>query len=294
MKRGISMKRLLLYGLVLVALMVVPGTARAEEMSFVATLTGDNEVPAAATGATGVAHVVVDTDTNKLRFEVHVFDFTNTLVASHIHRGPAGVNGPVIYPFTPPTVQPLSGELAFNPADLADLMTGNMYVNVHSNVFPGGELRGQLEAGSFRGISIAFNQPMSPENEVPPHSELDAGARSVVTLDLKLMGNRVVAGWTAFEVTYRFSTSALFQGLHVHKAPAGVNGPIVIDSTLRPTADADGRGNFTFRVPAGRAAVLAIFEGILSDPSQFYINLHTSVFPGGAVRGQLMRRRVGR
>ncbi|MBI4169488.1 MAG: CHRD domain-containing protein, partial [Acidobacteria bacterium] len=76
-------------------LLLLPNAIRAEEMSFVATLSGDNEVPPSATGATGVAHVVVDTDSNRLRFEVHVFDFTNTLVASHIHRAPAGVNGPV-------------------------------------------------------------------------------------------------------------------------------------------------------------------------------------------------------
>ena len=33
------------------------------------------------------------------------------------------------------------------PADIADLLAGNLYVNIHTPVFPAGEIRGQLLAG---------------------------------------------------------------------------------------------------------------------------------------------------
>ena len=41
-----------------------------------------------------------------------------------------------------------------------------------------------------------------------------------------------------------------------------------------------------------RSDRLIIFEGILADPGQFYVNLHTTLHRGGALRGQLQRRRA--
>jgi hypothetical protein len=292
------MKRFATSFLVLLGLLVIPAFVRAEELSFVAVLNHANEVPAISdtdSSLTGVSHLIVDTATNKGRIEVYLFDLApdRTLLAAHIHRGPAGENGPVIYPLaTSAFASPLTREFDFNPDDLADLMAGNLYVNVHTNVFPGGEARGQLEAGELRGLRVTLTAHLAPENEVPP-TGLDAGGSAEITLDLKLMGNKVVAASTLFDVDYRFSTSVTLVGLHVHKGPPGVNGPVVISSGLRATADADGRGNIGLKVSTSKAADLAIFEEILRDPGAFYSNLHTSVFPGGAIRGTLERRRLG-
>lgn len=288
-------------------LMLVPGPARAEELSFIAVLDAASEVvtPPVDSNATGIAQVVLDTATNRARFELYIYDI-DKVTMSHIHRAPVGVNGPVIYGFSfEPFASPLTGDLNFNPDDIADLMTGNLYVNVHTGDYPNGEIRGQLEPGALRGMTVVLNQGMSPENETPPIPDLDAGAQSTVILDLKLMGSRVVAGSTVFEVNYRWGTSVTFTGLHIHKAPAGVPGPVLISSGLAASldsatghikglADDDGRGNITLKTTMTRASGLATFEEILRDPSAFYINLHTTVHPGGAIRGQLMRRRLGR
>jgi hypothetical protein len=74
---------------------------------------------------------------------------TDTPTAAHIHKGAAGVNGPVVVPFTPPaTGDPgaSSGCVSADPALLRDIQQhpSEYYVNVHTVAFPGGAARGQL------------------------------------------------------------------------------------------------------------------------------------------------------
>ena len=67
-------------------------------------------------------------------------------------------------------------------------------------------------------------------------------------------------------------------------ATKGVSGPIVIPSGLAPFTDDDGAGNIT-TVVTGIDPVL--LQAILDDPRGYYVNLHTSVYPAGALRDQL-------
>jgi len=106
-------------------------------------LTGDSEVPAVATSATGTATVDIRPD-RSVKVLVVVAGMTPT--ASHIHEAAAGANGPVIVPFTK------TGDNTFASADGAKLTdaqyesykAGKLYVNVHSAANPGGEVRGQI------------------------------------------------------------------------------------------------------------------------------------------------------
>jgi hypothetical protein len=63
-----------------------------------------------------------------------------------VHRGPVGTNGPVILglTFTGPTEGTVSGSGVLNPAQVDSFINGLTYINIHSNLFPGGEIRGQL------------------------------------------------------------------------------------------------------------------------------------------------------
>jgi hypothetical protein len=63
--------------------------------------------------------------------------------AAHIHTGAVGVNGPITIPLEPFGTT-MTGSAAVTPAMVADLEGGLWYINVHSTVYPDGEIRGQL------------------------------------------------------------------------------------------------------------------------------------------------------
>jgi hypothetical protein len=65
---------------------------------------------------------------------------------------------------------------------------------------------------------------------------------------------------------------------HVHVAPAGTNGGV-----LFPLTGATGSTNYT----SNDMAVLSASEEIDFLAGNFYVNIHTSQFPGGEIRGQL-------
>ena len=66
---------------------------------------------------------------------------------------------------------------------------------------------------------------------------------------------------------------------HIHKAPVGEPGPVVVP--LTPAPDASGGSH-------GCVAVDRLLVGaILDHPDQYYVNVHTTDFPAGAIRGQL-------
>lgn len=122
-----------------VALLAVTAAAQ----SYTAVMTGGAEVPNPGDAdGTGVALIIIDGTT------VHYSIVTQniaTATAAHIHRGAAGVPGPVVVGFDANTLtggsvagvsQAVIDEIKANP--------GNFYVNVHNSTFPGGAVRGQL------------------------------------------------------------------------------------------------------------------------------------------------------
>jgi hypothetical protein len=71
---------------------------------------------------------------------------------------------------------------------------------------------------------------------------------------------------------------------HVHEAPAGLNGPVVVN--LAAPADGDAADCLTEGEP-GKFVGGQTVADILSSPGDYYVNVHNAEYPGGAVRGQL-------
>ena len=79
--------------------------------------------------------------------------------------------------------------------------------------------------------------------------------------------------------TYEVANVDPLVAAHIHVAPAGSPGPVVIP--MPPSSATGGSGCTT----ADRDLILAI----LQDPSAYYFNVHNATYPGGALRGQLTR-----
>ena len=145
-------------------------------LNFEAHAVGDQEVPPRDTPAQGQAVFHLSADGTTMEYRLLVANITN-VVASHIHIGAAGVNGPIVvflFGNAPPGGGRVDGVLAsgsFTAAKfinvlaghpmsdlIAAMRAGHAYVNVHTNDgippintgrgdFPGGEIRDQVGGG---------------------------------------------------------------------------------------------------------------------------------------------------
>lgn len=130
-----------------------------------------------------------------------------------------------------------------------------------------------------------FDLRLEPKQEVPRIKGLRAYADGNLTLDVtRNISGAITAGDVVFYFNYDFPGSVTITGLHVHQGKKGTNGAIVVDSGVASFTDADGDGNVTAVVTSASPATL---QAILDKPRDYYVNLHTSVNPGGALRDQL-------
>ena len=126
-------------------ILVLPGAGRAE--TFYAYLTPAQEVPPAASTASGYARVVINESTGVLTFTVVFSGLSSNQTASHIHAPAAiGANTGVAINFgaVGGTSGTITGSTTVTPTQLAQIRQHLGYVNVHTSTFPGGEIRGQL------------------------------------------------------------------------------------------------------------------------------------------------------
>lgn len=137
------MSRLSLFGAVCL-LALSAGAVRAETITFRGTMAGSTEVPAKPGNGQGTATATLDTATKALSYQVDYANLSGPATAAHFH-GPAepGANAGVVVPFPNPA-SPIKGTATLTDAQMADLMAGKWYANVHTAANPGGEIRGQM------------------------------------------------------------------------------------------------------------------------------------------------------
>jgi hypothetical protein len=165
------MKRIFLFLILFIALFAV--SVQADKRTFIASLSGGEEVPPTNTNAAGEAIFKISKDSNSISFKLIVANIEN-VVAAHIHLAPAGSEGPVVVSLfggVSPGGGLVNGVIAEGTISAADLVgplegqsledlieeiqTGGAYVNVHTDDgvgeadtgpgdFASGEIRGQI------------------------------------------------------------------------------------------------------------------------------------------------------
>lgn len=157
------MRRVMLMMVAAMFVLAAERTAQAQVVRFTANLSGNQETPAPGvlTGAFGNATVSIDLGTGTLRWSIDVFNMPSGTNNAHFHVGGPGLAGPTVvnvaFPAQISNDFNLSGEAtAANLTPRADqgirswddfiqsLLGGQMYLNIHSNVNAGGEIRGQV------------------------------------------------------------------------------------------------------------------------------------------------------
>jgi hypothetical protein len=253
------MKRTLTAATAAIVMALAAGSAGADTV-YVANLTGGQEVPSIATAATGFATVTLNTAQTNIHVTLTVTNFTNTITASHFHKGMFGQNGGVQF-----NIGSFAGTIdadwaAPTAANIADLQANRLYLNVHSTVFPGGEIRGQVRLFGATTFGASLNQAQ----EVPPTGSAGAGYADL-TLD------------NALNLHLELSATGLsgaVTGAHIHRGATGTNGPVIIDiGAFSGTTSAD--------------FVLTPTQRDELRGGLYYLNIHTGAFPGGEIRGQI-------
>lgn len=242
---------------------VMPG-----ETVYSARLSADQENPPTTATSNGLAEFLVDPAANRLRFVVHLAGMAMPLTGSHVHTGAAGVNGAVLIDLVdagPAPTGDFLGTRTITAASVADLEAGRWYVNVHSATSPAGEIRGQI----LRPGEQLYIGRMNGMEEAPPVTTTATG-----TLALIVNANRDSLSYEG-AVTGVTPTAA-----HLHSAPVGAGGPIVTPLTLMGTSL---RGT-AMLTPSGDAGV-SLLTGLAAG--NIYVNVHSAMFPGGEVRGQM-------
>ncbi len=116
------------------------------DLLFKAAMIGANEVaPNNTSTGTGSATLTYNKDSKIFTIVVTYAGLTGSATNAHIHKGVAGVAGPVVFPFASPFTSPINyTSIALTVDQETDLIAGSYYTNVHTAAFPGGEIRGFL------------------------------------------------------------------------------------------------------------------------------------------------------
>ncbi len=144
-----NLSRLGFAAMALVAAAAITGCGTMSSTSNMVALTTQlraaNEVPPNTSQASGSVDAVLNKDTNLLRWKVNYTALSGPATAGHFH-GPAGVgaNAGVVLPWTGVMSTPSEGSATLTAAQVADLVAGRWYANIHTAANPGGEIRGQM------------------------------------------------------------------------------------------------------------------------------------------------------
>lgn len=230
----------------------------ASPTNFVFHLDGAQEVPANDSTARGGCFGQLNAAAATFSL-VCTHNVVDTTIA-HIHHGVPGVNGPVVFDLGSP-ISPIEATwTGMTPANIAQLLAGEYYVNIHAGGRPGGEIRGQILPRTVDSFSFAADA----DQEVPP---TDSNATGNCTANLSDAATSVFV-----QCSHDIPAPTM---AHLHAAPPGVDGPVIFDFNHLANP-------FAGDVPLTPRLVADFAAGFL------YVNIHSADYETGEIRGQLI------
>lgn len=127
-----------------------------------------------------------------------------------------------------------------------------------------------------------FKAELKASNENPPITDAEATCTGNATVTFTGTSAKFDVSITGCP-----ATTAINIG-HIHEGATGVNGPVKIDSTLKAGDIALTAGAVTFS-RTNSAADPAVISAVIANPAGWYVNFHSTLHPGGVIRGQLTK-----
>jgi hypothetical protein len=200
----------------------------------------------------GTAYAVLSSDMQTISYGATYAQLSGALTGSHFHTS---VSGSVIKPVTFTGNSTIGTWTGFTDVNLQDLLRGRVYMNLHTGNHGAGEI-----SGVFKFYDGSFTAMLNGAN---------AGTTSTGTGTAWLhFGTDSDSGF--FRVTFA-GLAGTYSGSHFHLAPGG--------SVIKPIVVTDSTGTGSWAVPD--SFIAAMLKG------NVYVNIHSSTFPAGDVRGTL-------
>ncbi|MCH7496108.1 MAG: CHRD domain-containing protein, partial [Candidatus Marinimicrobia bacterium] len=243
---------------------------REDATTFLAFINGGNHSPPITSIGSGLAFITLNSDQTQLEYDITISQITPTV--AHFHNAGAGISAGVVKTLdfvdghargiwsATDGSQPLTSLL------VEELLSGRLYVNVHTTANPGGEIRGQVR--TFSG----FNAQLSGSQTVPAVASLASGT---LTSTLFYTDSGAVL---EYDITVEGLTMT---ASHFHAGAAGETGGVIKTITFDGNS-ATGIWTANDAQPLTDDIVDMIRSGGV------YVNIHTSANPGGEIRGQLL------
>ncbi len=263
--------------LVVIVLFLTAAVVQAQTYGVVMTGSQERPNPTASTGWGNATVSFTDSTRTAINVTITVRGLTSAITGAHIHEKGTGSDvGGIVVGFTP-TASFTNGKLTGTfPVD-AGLATrivtnpSNFYMNVHTSVNPGGEIRGDLTPVS--GQFITYAGELRGANETPPTGSSAVGAY-FITID-------TINKTLTWDVTTNVANPTL---AHIHPGAAGTAGSPLITFASSASAFTNGRTSGTTSI-AGLSDTN--FNNLINNPQNFYVNVHSTTNGGGEIRGQL-------
>ena len=131
-------------------------------------------------------------------------------------------------------------------------------------------------AKSGQGVMCVLHAKLTAKNETTGSTSTAKGHTLI-----KIRND----GTIAFKTHINNKNLETFVAGHIHQAPVGVAGPIVVPLFVAPAPPTSARHIKQSGVATPNAGTTG--AALCASPSAYYVNYHTTAFPGGAIRGQL-------
>ena len=243
--------------------------AMLDEAQETTPVTGNND-------GIGEATMKLNYTFDTLWYHAQMNDLSGPITAAHFHKGEAGTSGGVVMGIPSANINGnvISGMItgtALADTFLEDMLSGAIYLNIHTTMNPNGEVRGQV----YRTFREGYTYHLNGAQEVPEVSS-NASGTGMVSID---------RDQTSAHYMMVFDDLTGFSAAHFHNNVSGMNGPVMYNIGVNHSNG--GIFGYWTEDDATTPFTTAMSNKFRKD--SVYVNVHTTANPDGEIRGDVKR-----